>query len=82
MPFDLKQFLRLKEEVEEARSQAEQAKGAAKQIQARLKDEFGCKDLEAAEKLDATLAKEEKKLEREYEKAEEAFMDKWQEKLR
>jgi hypothetical protein len=82
MPLDPKTFLRLKEEVEEERRQADQAQGSLNQIAARLKETFNCPDLQAAEKLDKKLEKEEEKLEREYQKAEQAFRSKRKEKIR
>lgn len=48
---DEKTLLQLKKKVENARDEKSRAEGALQQLQARLKDEFGVKNEEEAEKL-------------------------------
>ena len=54
------QYRRLKREVEEAKAEADRARGSLDQLMKRLKDEFGCETLkEAKAKLVQVEAKKE-----------------------
>lgn len=74
---DLKEYQRLVDQVTAAKSAADRAAGAYEQALARLKEEFGCTTLKAAEAL---LEKEEaaaRKAEEAYNTELAAFMEAW-----
>jgi hypothetical protein len=48
---DLKRFAKIKQQAEEAKSEADRARGALEQLMARLKKEFGCTTLKQAKRL-------------------------------
>ena len=74
---DLKDYLQLKKEAEEAQQQADKAEGALEGVMKRLKDEFGCKSLESAEKKLKELEKIEKKAKKDFAAAVEKFEEDW-----
>lgn len=53
------ELVRLKEKLEAAKREGERAAGALEQVMKRLSDEYGCKDLPAAEKLLERLKRQE-----------------------
>lgn len=59
MDIDEAKYMRLKRRAEEVKADADRAAGALEQQMKKLKDEFGCDTLEAAENL---LAKEQAEL--------------------
>ena len=61
------------EELEQARQEWDQAKGAARQIQQDMKQEFGIDNLKAARRLLARMAREQKVLESELKKLDEEY---------
>lgn len=63
--------------VEELKTKAAQAEGAAKQALKSIKEEFGVSTLEEAEKLLIKFKKDETMLASEYVKAMKSFMDKY-----
>lgn len=63
MPVDLKEFAALKEQMELRNRRAERAQGVLEQLNSQLKEEFGCKSLEQAETLHASLVQDEQKTE-------------------
>ena len=52
---DAKRFVDLCEKVDRLRREADRAQGALGQLETRLRDEWGCDDLKAAEKKLAEL---------------------------
>jgi hypothetical protein len=78
---DVREYERLKKKADKLKAEAERAAGALEQTMARLKDEFGCDSLEAAEKLLEKKEAEKEKAEQKYEEELEAFKSKWGEKL-
>lgn len=77
MPITEEQFRRLKREVEDAKSESDQAQGALKQLMKRLVDEFGCSSAAAAKDELAKLERKEKKAREEFETAVAAYEEKW-----
>lgn len=65
----LKEYLLIKKEAEDAQQQADKAEGALEEVMKRLKDEFGCSTLEAAEKEMEKRKKEETKTNKAFKKA-------------
>ncbi len=74
---ETKRFEQLKREVESARSEAAQAKGAFEQLMKQLKEEFGCRSVEEAQKLLRKLEKEAEEAEESYLEVEAAYKKKW-----
>ena len=72
---------KLKKQVERCRREADKAKGALGQLTAQLKKEFGCSTVEEAEKLLASLARDEERLEKEFDKVVKNFEAKWKDVL-
>ena len=66
----LDKYLRLKERVETAQQEADQAEGAEKEVMKQIKDEFGCNTLNDAKR---TLKQERKKEAASKEKFDDAF---------
>ena len=60
-------LIKMKRQIEEAKTQAAQAQGALNQLLDQLKREFGVKDLKEAEKLLTELEAKEQELEQELE---------------
>jgi hypothetical protein len=78
---DVAEYERLKKKADKLKAEAERAAGALEQTTARLKDEFGCDSLEAAEKLLKKKELEKAIAEEKYEDELEKFKSKWGEKL-
>jgi uncharacterized protein YukE len=78
---NLKEITELKEKVENAQRQADEARGEIKAAEKQLKDEFDCNSVEEAEKL---LKKWQKKLEADeqtLEEEKEAYEEKYKDAL-
>jgi hypothetical protein len=71
------EFKELRRDVENARAEAERAKGAVEQLTKRLKDEFDCSNLKEAKALLETLQEDTVKAEREFTKALTEYRKKW-----
>ncbi len=67
----------LKKEVENAKAEAERARGAYTQIKAQLEAEFGCKTIKEAKLKLAKLQDKVQSEEKELEKMIEAYEKKW-----
>lgn len=78
---NLERWQELKERVELLDKRAEQAKGAASQLQAELKKEFDVGSVEEAERLLAKLRKRKEAAEKEADFALREFEQKWKGKL-
>ena len=72
-----KRFRELKDEVQEARTAADKAKGAVETLVKNLQDEFKCKNPKEAKELLEELKKEADKAEKEFDKALKAYEEKW-----
>lgn len=70
-------FKRLRQQVEEAKAEAERAQGARDQLTKRLKEEFNCTDVKAARTLLSTLQVQYREKEKELEKGLTAYEKKW-----
>lgn len=77
MPITEREFKTLKQEVEDAKGEAERAKGALDQLMSQLKSEFECEDLKQAKTLLDTLTVKKEKAEREFEREMAAYQKKW-----
>lgn len=77
MPITEREFKTLKQEVEDAKGEAERAKGALDQLMSQLKSEFECEDLKQAKTLLDTLTAKKEKAEREFEREMAAYQKKW-----
>lgn len=77
----LDNYPRLKRRVDELVAEAAEAKGAVKEIERRLKEEYKCNDLAAAKLLLKRLGRKRQRLLDEYLAAKKAFESKWEEKL-
>ena len=77
----LKDYTNLKENVEEAEREANKAEGALEQVMKRLKKEFGCTTLEAADKKYGKMKKQAESAKEKFEKAVEEFEEKWSDEL-
>jgi predicted transcriptional regulator len=71
------EFEKLKQEVEQARTEAERAQGARDQLMARLKNEFDCDSLEDAKVKLADLKKKKEVAEKLFEKQLRQYKAKW-----
>ena len=78
---DLQEFQRLKAKVEESRRRGDKAAGAMESIARRLKDEFGCPSVEAAEARLEELEEAEKDAAKAAEDAMREFTKKYGERL-
>jgi predicted transcriptional regulator len=78
---DLREYQRLKDHADRLRRQADEALGAFKQLDARVKEEFGCRTPEEEDKLLARLEKEQAELEKELERVLRKYERKWGERL-
>ena len=76
----LQDYLRLKDEVEQAQKQADRSAGALEQSLKRLKDEFDCSSLKEAESMLKTLKKQEQKHRQDFEEALAEFEEEWLQK--
>lgn len=81
MSIDLDEYQSLKRKSEKAKADFARAEGALGQQMKKLKDDFDCASVEAAEKLLKSLEKEEEKAEQKYNEELESFKEKWGEEL-
>jgi len=70
-------YKQIKRQIETAQQEADRAAGALQQIEERLKSEYNCNSIAEAEKKIKTLTKKQETVEAEFEKALEAFEEKW-----
>ena len=77
---NLKDYLKLKKEAEEAQQQADKAEGTLEGVMKRLKEEFGCKTLKEAEKKLKELEKIESKSKKDFNTAVEKLEEDWKNK--
>ncbi len=77
----INKYLELKENVEEAERQANQAEGALGQVMKQLKTEFGCSTIEAANKKLKKLQQQVNVAEKSFNTAVEVFEEKWENEL-
>lgn len=77
MAADLKKLAQLREQVDSMQRESDRAEGALQQILTQLKEEYGCKNLDEAEGLLASLREKLTETEEEYEGALEKFQKKW-----
>ena len=73
----LEDYEQLKEEVKEAHAAASRAEGSLENLMSQLKEEFGCKSISQAKKLLAESATEVATLKDVFQKAQEAYIEKW-----
>lgn len=78
---DLNEYQELKSKVEAAQRKADKATGALAQLMGQLKKEFGCGSVKEAKKLEAKLAEEGTRLEKEYKLALASFKEEWKDVL-
>lgn len=71
------EYRKLKQEVEDTKSEASRAQGALDQLTARLKEEFGCRDIKEAKAKLAELRAKKEKAESAFNKAMDAYKEKW-----
>lgn len=74
-----KKYRQLKDDVENAKSEAARARGAQDQLMQRLKGDFGCSTLKEAEAKLEELQKESASLEKKFNKALADYEEKWHE---
>jgi len=73
-------YRRLKREVEDAKTEADRAKGALTQLMKQLKEEFDCDDLKAAKAMLADLEAKRDKAQKKFEHSLEDYEQKWSKK--
>ncbi len=71
------QFLKLKQEVEETKAEADRAQGALDQLMVTLKEQFQCSDLKQARKLLEELEEKKDRAEVILDKAQKEYERKW-----
>lgn len=71
------QYRKLKQEVEDAQSKAERAKGALDQLLKRLKEEFDCGNVKEAKKLLKQFEQERDEARAAFQKAMENYEESW-----
>ncbi len=71
------QFRRLKQDVEDAKSEAERSRGAYDQLLHQLKEEFGCASVKDAKTLLSKLEAKAEKAEKEFQTALAGYERKW-----
>ena len=71
------EYIRLKKEVDQARAEAERAKGALDQVISRLRDEFQCENLKQAKTLLQDLSKKRDLAREKLEKALKDYEERW-----
>lgn len=71
------QYRALREEVEEAKQQAERAAGALEQLTEQLKQEYGCENIKQAKKKLAELEEQAQEAEDAFNKAYSDYKRKW-----
>ena len=81
MAIDERTFRQLKQRAQQARTARDNATGQLEAVMARLRDEFGCETLAAAEKKAVILTKEAALAETEFEGAVAEFEEEWHEHL-
>jgi len=74
----LDRYQELQEAVEQQQRKLDRSKGALSQLEERLKDEFDCGSVKAAEKLVGKLEKEATVAEKAFQKSLEAFEEEWE----
>jgi hypothetical protein len=79
---DLKEFNRLKTEIEKLRTKADKAEGALEQTMKTLKEDYDCDTIEEAQDLAKSKRKKEEKLKAKFQNTHDEFVGKWGEKLR
>lgn len=72
-----KEYRRLKQEVEDAKSEANKAKGALEQLMSQLKEDFDCDDLKSAKRLLEELKTKRDKAQKDFEKEMQTYEEKW-----
>lgn len=77
MALDEQGFRKLKQEVEQARSDADRAQGTLDGLMAQLKEEFECETVEAAQQKLKKLQKKATDAETEFDEALAAYQKKW-----
>jgi len=81
MAIDERAFKQLNQRAQQARTARDNATGQLEAVMTRLRDEFGCETLAAAEKKAAILTKDASLAEAEFEEAVTAFEEEWHEHL-
>ena len=71
------QFRQLKQDHENAKAEADQAKGALAQLTEQLKEEFGCTNLKQAEAKLEELKEKQEQADKEFQRALKAYEVKW-----
>ena len=71
------QFQALRQEVDEAKSEADRAQGALDQLNVRLRDEFGCRTLKEAKTKLSELQDQQAAAEKEFDTALKEYEKKW-----
>lgn len=72
-----KGYRQLKQQVEEAKSEADKAKGALEQLMSQLKSEFDCEDLKEAKVLLGKLQTKRDRAQEDFEKEMKDYAKKW-----
>mgnify|MGYP001585152940 CR=1 FL=1 len=78
---DVKEFLRLKEQVEDLQKKADRAEGAKEQLLSQLKKEFSCRSVKEGKILLHNLKMEIETLGDAFDLRNIEFQDKWKDKL-
>lgn len=78
---ELDTYLELKEQVDTAQKEADEAEGAIKQIMKQIKKEFGCSTFAEAKKKYKQLKKQKEKSGKVFEDAVEEFKENWSDEL-
>lgn len=73
----LDKYLRLKERVESAQQEADQAEGAHREVMKQIKDEFGCNTLNDAKRMLKQKRKQEVDSKEKFDDAFEKFEEDW-----
>ena len=78
---DTESYVQLKKRVESAQRRVDEAAGAIATLETRLKEEFGCESVEAAERLQTRLKKEKAAALKAYEEERKKFEEKWNDRI-
>ncbi len=78
-PLTESQFRRLKQDVEDAKSESERSRGAYEQLLRQLKEEFDCTSVKDAKVLLTKLEAKAEKAEKEFQTALAEYERKWKE---
>ena len=73
----LDKYLRLKEKVESAQQEADQAEGAEREVMKQIKDEFNCSTLNEAKRILKQKRKQEADSKSKFDTAFEQFEEDW-----